>query len=75
MDTASLHDWRAIADALYLAARTAGDRCEYERNRAGVPLWFQNSAGGIGRKLITRCSRCTALNMYEEAAGLELTTT
>lgn len=65
-------DWRALADALYLVARSAGCRCEYARNTAGVPLWFPNDAGGIGRKLIKRCSRCVAKEAYEAAAGIEV---
>jgi hypothetical protein len=59
--------WQAIAAALYPAAKSAGCRCEYERNGAGVPVWYPNEAGGIGRKLIKRCSRCLALEAYEVA--------
>jgi hypothetical protein len=64
--------WRAIADMLALVARTAGCRCEYERNGAGVPIWFPNEAGGIERRLIKRCGRCVALETYNAAAAAPL---
>lgn len=64
-------DWPAIAAALCLVARSAGCRCEFERTKGGVPIWFPDDHGGIGRKLIKRCSRCIALERYDEA--LELT--
>lgn len=62
-------DWRQIADALSLAARTAGCRCEYERTKGGVPIWFPMEGGGIGRKLIRRCSKCLAVDAYDEAVA------
>jgi hypothetical protein len=62
-------DWKEIAHALYLTARTAGCRCEYERNGSGVPVWFKDDAGGIGRKLIKQCSRCVGIESYEVAAA------
>lgn len=64
-------DWRAIAAALYPAARTAGCLCQYERNSAGVPVWFPTEAGGLGRKLIKRCSRCIAIEAHETAVKAE----
>lgn len=64
-------DWRAIAAALYPAARTAGCICEYERTKGGVPVWFPIEGGGIGRKLIKRCSRCIAIEMHETAVIAE----
>ena len=70
--TVAQSDWRAIADVLYGSVRTAGCRCEFERNRAGVPLWFPNDAGGIGRKLVKRCSRCVALDLYQAAIGMPI---
>jgi hypothetical protein len=59
--------WRAIADALYPAARTAGCYCDYERTKGGVPIWFPIVGGGIGRKLIKLCARCKAIEMHENA--------
>lgn len=61
-------DWREIAAALYVVARAC--TCDYERNSAGVPLWFPMEGGGIGRKLIHQCSRCAARSEYEAAAGV-----
>jgi hypothetical protein len=69
LDTPDI-DWRAVADALYPAARTAGCQCQYERNSAGVPVWFPMEGGGLGRKLTHRCGRCIAKEMYETAAGV-----
>jgi hypothetical protein len=66
-------DWRAIAEALYPAARTAGCICEYERTKGGVPIWFPTEGGGIARKLIKRCSRCLAIEMHETAVKAEET--
>ena len=63
--------WRAIADALYPAARTAGCLCEYQRAPGGVPIWFPAEGGGIARKLIRRCSRCKAIDMHETAINAE----
>ena len=59
-------NWQAIAALLYSVAKTAGDRCEYERNAAGVPIWYLNpESNQLERKLITKCSRCIALESYE----------
>jgi hypothetical protein len=66
-DTTQDLDWRAVAEALYPVARISGCRCDYERNAAGVPIWFKNDAGGIGRRLLKRCSRCVALDLFEAA--------
>jgi len=63
--------WRAIAAALYPAARTAGCLCEYERTKGGVPIWYPAEGGGIERKLIKRCARCKALEMHETAVKAE----
>jgi hypothetical protein len=60
-------DWRAIADGLSPAARNAGCRCDYERNSAGIPMWFPVEGGGIARKLIRRCSKCIAVDVYDAA--------
>lgn len=60
--------WEKIAAQLYGVALSAGCRCEYERNAAAVPVWFPDDHGGIGRKLIHRCSRCEAIDAYREAA-------
>lgn len=67
----SVTDWRAIAEALYPAARSAGCTCSYERTKSGVPMWFPIEGGGIGRKLIKYCSRCKALEMHETAIAEE----
>lgn len=61
-------NWRAIADALYPAARTAGCTCDYQRTAGGVPMWFPMEGGGIARKLIKRCARCIAIEAYEATA-------
>jgi hypothetical protein len=66
-------DWKAIAEKLYLTLNAFGCTCEFERNKSGVPLWFPMEGGGIGRKLLKRCSKHQACNEYELAAGLELT--
>jgi hypothetical protein len=63
--------WRTISAALYPAARTAGCICEFERNAAGVPMWFPTEGDGIARKLIKRCSRCKAIEMHEIAISGE----
>ena len=60
-------DWRSIADALSIVVRSAGCRCEFERNASGVPVWFPNEGGGIGRKLTHLCSRCAAIAAYTTA--------
>jgi len=67
----AITNWRAIAEALYPAARTAGCLCEYQRTPGGVPMWFPTEGGGIGRKLIRRCSRCQAIEMHETAVIAE----
>lgn len=59
-------NWQAIAQKLATVAR--GCTCEYERTKPGVPMWFPDSAGGIGRKLIKQCSRCAALDEFKAAA-------
>jgi hypothetical protein len=51
----------------YQLARIAGCRCSYERNSSGVPVWYPNEAGGIGRRLIKQCSRCHAIELFEAA--------
>jgi len=62
-------DWQAIAAQLYPIARLAGCRCEYERNAAGVPVWYPAEGGGIERRLLKRCSKCEAVAAYE-AVGI-----
>jgi hypothetical protein len=66
-------DWKAIAEQLYVTLNAFGCTCEFERNRTGVPLWHPDTGGGIGRRLIKICSKHQACNVYELAAGLELT--
>lgn len=65
-------NWRAIADALYPAARTAGCTCDYQRTAGGVPMWFPSEGGGIARKLIKRCARCIAIENYEAIAEVSI---
>lgn len=51
---------------LYLALKAFPCRCAYERNTKGVPLWSPVDGGvGIERRLISKCSRCTATEEYE----------
>lgn len=61
-------DWREIAAQLYAVAKTAGCRCDYERNGMGVPTWYINpETNTLERKLVAECSRCKALAVYELA--------
>jgi hypothetical protein len=66
MTRGSKVNWQALAAQLYPAAKSAGCRCEYERNGAGVPVWYP-AEGGLERRLIQRCSRCVAILAYEAA--------
>ena len=65
-----------LIERMYLTLKSSAPcRCQYERNSAGVPVWFKNEDGGIGRKLILQCSPCRVIEEYErEQRALEATT-
>ena len=62
-------DWESLARMLYPVAVTAGCRCEYERNGAGVPTWYPTEVGVIERRLVQRCSKCLAVDAYKAAVN------
>jgi len=54
-----------LLNQLYLVAKSSGCRCDFQRTGSGVPQWFPDSGGGIGRKLVRLCARCQAIAAYE----------
>ena len=47
---------------LYLSLKGQPCRCQYERDKRGVPIW---EGIPLARKLISRCTRCVAVEDYE----------
>jgi len=59
-----------LTHRMYLMIKASQCRCEYERNAAGVPVWYASADGsGLVRKLIKLCSRCELIADYEAEQG------
>lgn len=56
-----MDDWQPIAGQLYLALNVMPCRCTKQ---------WQKVEGIAEMTVVTRCSRCAALERYREAAGL-----
>lgn len=39
--------------------------CQFERNAAGVPVWYPSEGGGIERRLVRECSVCLLLREFD----------
>jgi hypothetical protein len=49
---------------LYLSLRSQGCRCQYKRDKAGVPVW---EGAPLARVRVSQCTRCRAVEEYEAA--------
>lgn len=52
----------SIERQLYLSLKSAMCRCQFERDKLGVPVW---SGVPLGRVQIFKCTRCVAVDEYE----------
>lgn len=50
---------------MYRALKTRQCTCSFERNAAGVPIWYPSAGGASKRKLIQQCPRCALCAEYE----------
>jgi hypothetical protein len=59
----------ALETQLYRSLKAMPCRCEFKRDRKGVPVW---EGAPLARARISRCSRCVGVEEYESRYQQEI---